>query len=111
MEERQRDHSLYIAFAPANDPKIALAVIVENAGFGSTSAAPIARRVFDYWLLDQYPNADDLAAVSGGKATAPKGKPLVASTVPWPRSTDANAPAAPATPVEPALSASAVSAP
>ena len=94
MEERQRDHSLYIAFAPANDPKIALAVIVENAGFGSTSAAPIARRAFDYWLLDEYPNAEDLVAVSKGQATAPKGKPLVASTVPWPRNVDAAASAA-----------------
>jgi len=85
MEERQRDHSLYVAFAPADDPKIALAVIVENAGFGSTSAAPIARRAFDYWLMGQYPNAEDLLAVSKGQATAPIGKPLVASAVPWPR--------------------------
>ena len=93
MEERQRDHSLYIAFAPANDPKIALAVIVENAGFGSTSAAPIARRTFDYWLMGQYPNPEDLAAVSKGLATAPIGKPLLASAVPWPRTTAASAPA------------------
>ena len=85
MEERQRDHSLYIAFAPADDPKIALAVIVENAGFGSTSAAPIARRAFDYWLLGQYPNPEDLALVAKGMATAPVGKPLVAADVPWPR--------------------------
>ena len=84
IEEHQRDHSLYIAFAPADDPKIALAVIVENAGFGSTSAAPIARRVFDYWLLGQYPNAEDLAAVTKGQATAPIGKPLPASERPWP---------------------------
>ncbi len=93
MEERQRDHSLYIAFAPADDPKIALAVIVENAGFGSTSAAPIARRAFDYWLLGQYPNEQDLAAVSKGQATAPMGKPLAAAEVAWPRSVVA-APAA-----------------
>jgi len=85
MEERQRDHSLYIAFAPADDPKIALAVIVENAGFGSASAAPIARRAFDYWLLGQYPNEADLVAVSKGQAAAPLGKSLVASEVPWPR--------------------------
>ena len=85
MDERQRDHSLYIAFAPANDPSIALAVIVENAGFGSASAAPIARRAFDYWLLGQYPNPEDLAAVSKGQATAPIGKPLLAANVPWPR--------------------------
>jgi penicillin-binding protein 2 len=84
MEEHQRDHSLYIAFAPADDPKIALAVVVENAGFGSASAAPIARRVFDYWLLGQYPNEEDLAAVSKGLATAPVGKPRVAADLPWP---------------------------
>ena len=84
MEEHQRDHSLYVAFAPADDPKIALAVIVENAGFGAASAAPIARRTFDYWLLGQYPSEEDLAAVSQGKATAPLGKPRVAADLPWP---------------------------
>lgn len=84
MEEHQRDHSLYIAFAPADDPKIALAVIVENAGFGAASAAPIARRTFDYWLLGQYPSEEDLAAVSQGKATAPIGKPRDAKEIPWP---------------------------
>jgi penicillin-binding protein 2 len=93
MEERQRDHSLYIAFAPADDPKIALAVIVENAGFGSTSAAPIARRAFDYWLLGQYPSPEDLLAVSKGLATAPIGKPLLAADVPWPRVPMAEPPA------------------
>jgi penicillin-binding protein 2 len=84
MEEHQRDHSLYVAFAPAADPKIALAVIVENAGFGSASAAPIARRAFDYWLMGQYPSEEDLAAVSKGQATAPIGKPRVAADLPWP---------------------------
>ncbi len=84
MEEHQRDHALYIAFAPADNPKIALAVIVENAGFGSASAAPIARRVFDYWLLGQYPNEEDLASVSKGQATAPIGKPRAAAELPWP---------------------------
>jgi len=82
MEERKRDHGLYIAFAPADDPKIALALIVENAGFGSTAAAPIARRVFDYWLLGQYPSEEDLAAASRGQATAPIGKPRSVSEVP-----------------------------
>lgn len=103
MEERQRDHSLYIAFAPADDPKIALAVIVENAGFGSTSAAPIARRTFDYWLLGQYPNNEDLSQVAKGLATAPMGKPLVASEVPWPRGA-----LAPASAPEPARSSAPV---
>ena len=84
LEERQRDHSLYIAFAPADAPRIALAVVVENAGFGAAHAAPIARRVFDYWLLGQYPNAQDMAAVRAGQAAAPIGQPLRASDLPWP---------------------------
>ena len=114
MEERQRDHSLYIAFAPAEDPQIALAVVVENAGFGAASAAPIARRAFDYWLLGQYPNPNDLALVSKGQATAPVGKPLVATDVPWPRGSEAapvpasaasaaSAPSAPSTAISPRL--------
>jgi penicillin-binding protein 2 len=51
--ERLRDHALFIAFAPAEDPKIALAVLVENAGFGARAAAPVARKVLDYYLLGQ----------------------------------------------------------
>ena len=96
MEERQRDHSLYIAFAPADDPKIALAVIVENAGFGSTAAAPIARRTFDYWLLGHYPNDEDLALVRKGQATAPVGKPRLVAELAWPPGSAASAPVAPA---------------
>ena len=49
--ERHRDHALFIAFAPVEDPRIALAVVVENAGFGAVAAAPIARKVLDYYLL------------------------------------------------------------
>jgi penicillin-binding protein 2 len=55
IAERHRDHSLYMAFAPAEQPKIALAIIVENGGFGARAAAPIARKVFDYWLLGKLP--------------------------------------------------------
>ena len=84
MEEHQRDHALYIAYAPADDPKIVLAAVVENAGFGAASAAPITRRVFDYWLLGQYPNEEDMAATRKGTASAPIGKPRPASEVPWP---------------------------
>ncbi|MFZ5565747.1 MAG: penicillin-binding protein 2 [Pseudomonadota bacterium] len=84
MEEHQRDHALYMAFAPADDPKIALAVIVENSGFGSEHAAPMARRVFDYWLLGEYPSEQDLTAVSQGKAATPLGKPRLAAEVAWP---------------------------
>ena len=93
MEERQRDHALYIAFAPAEDPKMAIAVIVENAGFGSVSAAPMARRAFDYWLLGQYPNEQDLDLVRKGQAAAPVGQPRLASEVPWPRGAEAAVPA------------------
>ena len=52
VQERLRDHSWFIAFAPAEAPKIALAVLVENGGYGSTGAAPIARKVLDAYLLD-----------------------------------------------------------
>lgn len=55
VAERLRDHSWFIAFAPADKPKIAMAVLVENGGFGSRSAAPIARQVIDYYLLDKRP--------------------------------------------------------
>jgi penicillin-binding protein 2 len=51
IAERHRDHALFIGFAPAEAPKIALAVLVENGGHGSSTAAPIARKVIDYYLL------------------------------------------------------------
>ena len=82
LDEHQRDHALYIAFAPADDPKIALAIVVENAGFGSDSAAPITRRIFDYWLLKQYPSLEDMASLRSGKGGPPLGKPRMAADVP-----------------------------
>ena len=75
LQERQRDDAVYNAFAPADEPTVALAVIVENAGWGAGVAAPIARRVFDYLLLGQYPSVEDIAAVRKGLATAPIGTP------------------------------------
>jgi penicillin-binding protein 2 len=57
IAERFRDHSLYMAFAPAAAPRLALAVIVENGGFGAQAAAPIARKVFDYHLLGKLPGS------------------------------------------------------
>ncbi|HUU73641.1 MAG TPA: penicillin-binding protein 2 [Burkholderiales bacterium] len=51
IDERHRDHALFIGFAPAEAPKIALAILVENGGHGSSTAAPIARKVIDYYLL------------------------------------------------------------
>ncbi|MDP3413104.1 MAG: penicillin-binding protein 2, partial [Polaromonas sp.] len=79
LEEHQRDHAVYMAFAPADQPRIALAVIVENAGWGAGVAAPIARRVFDYVLLGQYPSEEDMLAVQKGLAAAPIGKPRQAA--------------------------------
>jgi len=55
VQERHRDHALFIAYAPADDPKIALALLVENGGHGSSTAAPIAREVFDYHILGKRP--------------------------------------------------------
>ena len=55
VHERHRDHALFIAFAPADQPRIALAVLVENGGHGGATAAPIARRVLDYYLLGKIP--------------------------------------------------------
>ena len=55
ISEFKRDHALYIAFAPADKPKYALALVVENAGFGATAAAPIARQALDYLMLNTWP--------------------------------------------------------
>jgi penicillin-binding protein 2 len=107
LEEHQRDHSLYVAFAPADDPKIALAIIVENAGFGAAAAAPIARRVFDYWLLDQYPSVEDLEAVRQGKAANPIGTPRVGAQVAWPPATGTGAAGVPMVPASAAVQAAA----
>jgi penicillin-binding protein 2 len=75
VEERLRDHALYVAFAPVEKPQIAVAVIVENAGWGAGAAAPIARRLFDYMLLGQVPSEEDIAATRAGTSAAPIGKP------------------------------------
>lgn len=57
IRERLRDHALFVAFAPVDDPRIAVSVIVENAGGGSTHAAGLARAMTDFWLLER--NAGD----------------------------------------------------
>ena len=98
LAEHLLDHALYIAYAPADNPQVAVALVVENAGFGAQSAAPIARRVFDYVLLGQVPSEEDLAAVSIGKATAPIGKPRNAADWPLPGQPPPQAAAPPAPP-------------
>ena len=55
VAERHRDHSLFIAFAPLDSPRIALAIVVENGGFGARAAAPLARTVLDYFMLGKTP--------------------------------------------------------
>jgi penicillin-binding protein 2 len=55
VAERLRDHALFVAFAPAESPRLALAVLVENGGFGGSQAAPIARAIFDAYLVGQAP--------------------------------------------------------
>ncbi|MEO5676684.1 MAG: penicillin-binding protein 2, partial [Usitatibacter sp.] len=55
IREEHRDHALFIAFAPAEDPQLAMAILVENGGHGGSTAAPIARVVFDYHILRKKP--------------------------------------------------------
>ncbi|MSQ59295.1 MAG: penicillin-binding protein 2 [Betaproteobacteria bacterium] len=62
IEERFRDHALFIAFAPADAPSIALAILVENGGHGGSTAAPIARKVFDFYILGKEPDPEPVIA-------------------------------------------------
>jgi penicillin-binding protein 2 len=112
MDEFKRDHSLYIAAAPIEAPTVVLAVVVENAGFGSEAAAPIARRVFDYVLQGHYPSEEDLVLTRQGKSGAPSGTVRKALDVPLPgqvpvapAAAAASAASAPAAPAQVALQA------
>ena len=73
LSERNRDHAWFIAFAPADKPRIAIAVLAENGGHGGTVAAPIARKMIDYYLLGKVPvpTPSSVKAQSGVPATAP----------------------------------------
>jgi penicillin-binding protein 2 len=82
VAERLRDHSWFTAFAPAENPKIAVAVLVENGGFGASAAAPIARKVMDAFLLPQLQASGEAPAkpaqttvvdTSGSGAVEPEG--------------------------------------
>ena len=53
IDERLRDHALFVGFAPADSPSIVLALVIENGGSGGTTAAPVARQIFDYWMLER----------------------------------------------------------
>jgi penicillin-binding protein 2 len=93
VAERLRDHALFVAFAPSDAPKIAIAVMVENGGHGSSVAAPMARRVFDAYLLGKYdappkparpapPPAARPARPAGDAPAAPPAAAPAASTPP-----------------------------
>jgi penicillin-binding protein 2 len=66
VDERLRDHAWFIAYAPAEQPKIALVVLAENGGHGGGVAAPIARKVLDYYLLGKVPKPLADVEVKGG---------------------------------------------
>jgi len=63
LDERLRDNAWFTAFAPADKPRIVVAMIVENAGFGGQVAAPITRKVLDYYLLGKRPTEKDTTPV------------------------------------------------
>ena len=75
IDERHRDHALFIAYAPADDPKIALAVIVENGGHGGSAAGPIARKVMDYYLLGKLPQVEPTTEINPKDIAKPISKP------------------------------------
>ena len=72
IRERHRDHSLFIAFAPVDKPKIALAIMVENGGFGAAAAAPLARKILDYYLIEQNKDKDSSEEAGKGKTQQTK---------------------------------------
>ena len=72
VAERLRDHALFIAFAPADDPQLAVAVVVENGRSGSGTAAPIARKIFDAYLLP--PEQQTAAEAAAAAVPAPEGE-------------------------------------
>lgn len=82
IDERLRDHALFIGFAPVNNPRIAIALIVENAGWGGSVAAPVARQVFDQWLVNTPTQRQPIKAGAPAWAGHP---PQALLAEPWPR--------------------------
>jgi penicillin-binding protein 2 len=78
IAEHLRDHALFIAFAPADHPTIAVALIVENGGWGAEAAGPIARKVLDYYLVDRLkPGAQAAAVAAAASATQDASAPVI----------------------------------
>ncbi|RAR66913.1 penicillin-binding protein 2 [Paraburkholderia unamae] len=83
LAEHLRDHALFIAFAPAEKPQIAVALIVENGGWGAQSAGPIARRVLDYYLVDRLkPGVEQAAVSAAASATEDASAPVIGTPTP-----------------------------
>jgi len=70
VTEEHRDHALFTAFAPADHPSIALALVVEHGGWGAQAAGPIARKVLDYWLIDRLKPGAEAAAIAAAASAA-----------------------------------------
>ena len=87
----KRHRALYVGYAPADNPTIAVAVMVEGGGYGTTTAAPIARKIFDAWLLDKRPDSEAEDASMSMRILVGAPAPL-----PTPAPASAVAPAAPA---------------
>ncbi|WP_175856437.1 penicillin-binding protein 2 [Burkholderia anthina] len=78
LAEHLRDHALFIAYAPVDHPKIAVALVVENGGWGAQAAGPIARRVLDFYLIDrQNPQNESAAVAAAASATEPVNAPVI----------------------------------
>ena len=98
LDRNQRDHALFVAFAPVGNPRIAVAVIIENGEHGSTTAAPVARKVMDAYLLPR----DDVQGPASPAPVAPAPTATAVSTDPAPPAQDPAAVAIPAAPAGPA---------
>ncbi|RDZ27347.1 penicillin-binding protein 2 [Lysobacter silvisoli] len=102
-----RHQALFVGYAPAENPTIAVAVVVEHGGYGASSAGPIARKIFDAWLLGKMPEPDPKSEPdpAHGDAIAPLAAPVAAALAPAGEGVAANTPA----PVSPAFAVGALS--
>ncbi|WP_119717085.1 penicillin-binding protein 2 [Cognatilysobacter tabacisoli] len=97
-----RHQALFVGYAPAENPTIAIAVVVEHGGYGGTAAAPIARKVFDAWLLGKMPEPEEgvLRSPQGGASLVPVVQPP--ATTPAQSATPAASPGTPPAATAPA---------
>ena len=91
VSDKLRDHAWFIAYAPADAPRIAVAVLVENAGFGAANAAPVARKVLDTYLLDKDGKLKPFATQPQGETPNTSPKPVPAPDTQRPPQTQTTA--------------------